>query len=228
MTSHLEACESGSPQHQGARRYLNLDRSRQAPARERGTRLRVRDETKTERGATAVESAIVFSLLIVSLFAVLEFGLAFKSWLSVSHSAREAARAGATFGDNPLADMQVLDEVAQVMAPVGFAPGTQVRIFDAAPGGVGTTYTYAPGTGCGAMAGYSFPDCCDWTPCPEVGRPTYVIPVWDPSARDISAPKTDRLGVEITYSHDWITGFFASTSDFSTTTDFRLEPQVFA
>lgn len=175
-----------------------------------------------------MESALVFSLLILAVFAVLEFGLAFKSWLSVSHSSREAARAGATFGDNPLADMQVLDEVIEIMGTVGFDPGSKVKIFDASPGGLGTTYAYSPGADCDSEPGYSFSDCCDWTPCPEVGRPTYSTPIWDPATRDISAPDTDRLGVEVTYTHRWVTGFFADTSDFTTSTDFKLEPQVFA
>jgi hypothetical protein len=43
----------------------------------------------------------------------------------------------------------------------------------------------------------------------------------------VSAPTTDRIGVEITYSHQWLTGFFADATDFTTATNFQIEPQVF-
>ena len=44
-----------------------------------------------ERGATAVETAIVFPLLVVMFFGILEFGLMFKN----THSFSEASRSGA-------------------------------------------------------------------------------------------------------------------------------------
>ena len=42
-----------------------------------------------KEGQTLVEAALVYALLFLALFAVVEFGLAFKDWLSVSHAARE-------------------------------------------------------------------------------------------------------------------------------------------
>jgi len=187
-----------------------------------------------ERGATLVESAIVFGLLFLTLFAVVEFGLAFKDWLSVSHGSREGARAGATFGQDPAADILILREVEGVMSPIGFPAGSDVRIYNASPAGVwsgvGTTYSYAPGTGCGSTVTPALPGCCDWTPCPEPGRPTYdpgLAPAWPTSQRIVEAPDTDRLGVEVTYHHVWVTQFFADTSDFTTSTEFQLEPEVF-
>ncbi|MGB7859416.1 MAG: TadE/TadG family type IV pilus assembly protein [Acidimicrobiia bacterium] len=185
---------------------------------------------KDERGATLVEAAIAYGLLFLALFAVVEFGLAFKDWLSVSNASRQGARAGATFGDDPSADILVLRNVEDTLSPVGLAASNTVRIFEARPGGTGTTYTFAPGTGCGTVAmwpGGPLPGCCDWTPCPEPGRPTYIVPIWDPLSRDITAPITDRIGVEIVFSHAWVTGFFGSTTDFTTATDFQIEPQLF-
>lgn len=182
---------------------------------------------EAERGATLVEAAISFSMLFLLIFVLIEFGLAFKDWLSVSHASREGARAGATFGDDPASDIEILDEVQSILVAVGLENGDQVKIFQAKPGGLETTYSYDPGADCGADPGYSFPDCCDWTPCPEIGRPNYVTPLWDPTKRDVSAPTTDRLGVEIQFTHDWVTGFFGSSMDMTTETDFQIEPQVF-
>lgn len=184
-----------------------------------------------ERGATLVEAAIVFSLFFLALFAVAEFGLAFKDWLSVSHGSREGARAGATFGQDPAADILILREVEGVMAPIGFPAGSEVRIYNASPAGtwagVGTTYSYAPGTGCASVVIPALPDCCDWTPCPEPGRATFLSPVWPTNQRIVEAPDTDRIGVEVTYFHQWVTGFFADQTDFTTATEFQIEPEVF-
>lgn len=182
-----------------------------------------------ERGATIVEAAIVYGLLFLAMFAIVEFGLAFKDWLSVSHAAREGARAGATYGDDPRADIQILRDVERTLSPAGIAAGIRTRVFEA-PSGESTLYTYAPGTGCGSApppGDPALPGCCDWTPCPEPYRLTYVIPVWDPADRDTEAPTTDRIGVEVQYTHIWVTSFFVPSSDFTTATDFQIEPQVF-
>lgn len=183
-----------------------------------------------ERGATLVEAAIVYGILFLTIFAVLEFGLAFKDWLSVSHASREGARAGATFGNDPDADMRILRDVEATLAPVAITDGMIVTIFKA-PKKVGpsTPYTYTPGSDCSDLSpgGILAGTCCDWKPCPDPFRATYDPPEWDPATRDIEAPQTDRIGVEVQFTHEWITGLFGSTSDFTTATDFQIEPQVF-
>ncbi len=179
-----------------------------------------------DRGATIVEAAIVYGLLFLVLFAVLEFGLAFKDWLSVSHASREGARAGATYGNDPNADIQILRDVEATLGAASIADGMQVRIFE--PGGLGTNYNYTPGSDCSDLSpGMILVGCCDWTPCPEPFRATYTTPNWDPATRDVEAPITDRVGVQVRFMHQWITGFFSPAADFSTSTDFQIEPQVF-
>lgn len=187
-----------------------------------------------DRGATLVEAAISYGLLFLAIFAVVEFGFAFKDWLSVSQAARDGARAGASLGDSPDADIRILRDVEATLAPIGLKVGTDVRIFRANDPGpsYSTSYSYAPGTGCATDAGWSgtpnpLPGCCDWTPCPEVGRDTYSEPTWEPPCRDVSAPLTDRVGVEVAFHHNWLTGMFGSTSDFTVATDFQIEPRVF-
>jgi len=181
---------------------------------------------RKEHGATVVEAAIVYGLFFLALFAVLEFGLAFKNWLSVSHAAREGARAGATYGDDPRADIQILRGVAATLAPASITEDLRVRIFE--PGGESTIYAYEPGwDGSDNSPGKVLVGSCDWKPCPEPFRDSYLTPNWDPADRDISAPTTDRIAVEVQFTHNWITGIFTPATDFTTTTDFQIEPQVF-
>jgi hypothetical protein len=120
-------------------------------------------------------------------------------------------------------------DVERTLSPAGIASGMKVRVFEA-PNGESTLYSYAPGTGCGSNpppGDPALPGCCDWTPCPEPYRLTYIVPVWDPADRDIEAPTTDRIGVEVQFTHQWLTGYFVPSSDFTTSTDFQVEPQVF-
>ena len=185
---------------------------------------------KDDRGATLVEAALVHALLFLALFAVVEFGLAFKDWLSVSHAAREGARAGATYGDDPTADIQILRDVERTLAPAGIAENINVRVFDAASPGTGEDYTYTPGSDCSDNTPVGLPalvGCCDWTPCPEPFRDSYSVPGWDPSTRDVEAPDLDRIAVEVAFTHQWLTNYFVPSSDFTTVTDFQIEPQVF-
>jgi hypothetical protein len=184
-----------------------------------------------ERGATLVEAAVAYSLLFLALFAVVEFGMVFKDWLSVSQATREGARAGATFGNDLSADIKVLDGVETALVPQGWAAGDEVRIFRANSPSASESqlYTYSPGFDCSDPTNVFPPgDCCDWSPCPEQFRTNYTVPGWDPRDRDVTAPNTDRIGVTIELSHEWITGFIGSGAvDLSTTTDFQLEPQFF-
>jgi Flp pilus assembly protein TadG len=52
-----------------------------------------------ERGASLVEFAMVAPLLVVLLFAIVDFGRAFQTWITLTNAAREGARLGATGAD---------------------------------------------------------------------------------------------------------------------------------
>jgi len=177
--------------------------------------------TRRERGASIVEAAIVFPMLFLTIFAIVEFGLAFKDWLTVSHAAREGARAGATYGNDVAADYLILTDAGRHLGAASITI-ENVRIYNATSG-VGTDYDYTPGANC------SGPDCCDWTPCPNPDLPTppYAPPLWNPSTRDVAAPNTDTLGVRVTYTHEWVTGFFKDTTQFTSEVEYHLEPQIF-
>lgn len=53
-----------------------------------------------ERGQSIVEFAVVLPVFLVLLFALVDFGRGFQSWIEVTNAAREGARAGATGADS--------------------------------------------------------------------------------------------------------------------------------
>lgn len=197
---------------------------------ERARRWRPFRDRDGERGATAVEASLTLGILLIVLFGILEFGMAGKNWLTVSHAAREGTRAAATFGDDVTAQIETLDNVAANMGIVAIDdPGLRVRIFDPATG-ISDTYTYYPGsTNCRAPG-----DCCRWTPCPDPyyvaanGLSGYDEPNYTPSGRDVTAPNTGRVGVEVFYNHDWIVNILNLPQiDMSVAVDYSLEPRIF-
>ncbi|QCQ22966.1 pilus assembly protein [Desulfoglaeba alkanexedens ALDC] len=56
---------------------------------------------KAEKGAAAVEFAIILPILIMLLFGIFQFGIAFNNYIAITHAAREGARLAAVDPLNP-------------------------------------------------------------------------------------------------------------------------------
>ncbi len=50
---------------------------------------------KNQKGAAAVEFAIILPLLIMLVFGIIQFGIAYNNWISLTHAARHGARIAA-------------------------------------------------------------------------------------------------------------------------------------
>jgi Flp pilus assembly pilin Flp len=59
---------------------------------------RVRRMLKSERGAAAVEFALVVPVLVLLVFGIIQFGRAYNLYLTATAAAREGARAAAVGG----------------------------------------------------------------------------------------------------------------------------------
>lgn len=162
-----------------------------------------------------VEFAIVFPLLMLVVFAIAEFGMGFKDWLSISHAAREGVRIGAIAGNDASADIAVLNAIEQAMSGENMNDLVAVTISNPDTAGQSTTYSWSSSTA------------CHWVPCPDPAESSYVVPIWDPVTRKISTP-TERIEVSIAFHHDWATGLFmAGPTTWTKTVIMDIEPQVF-
>ena len=52
-------------------------------------------KTKNQKGASAVEFAIILPVLVMILFGMFQFGIAYNNWIALTHAAREGARLAA-------------------------------------------------------------------------------------------------------------------------------------
>ena len=64
-----------------------------------------------DSGATLLESAIVTPVLLVFIFGIFEFGFAFRDYLAVANSTRDAAREASVAGNVRDADYRMLRAV---------------------------------------------------------------------------------------------------------------------
>ncbi|MBU2598175.1 MAG: pilus assembly protein [Actinobacteria bacterium] len=56
---------------------------------------------KNEKGASAVEFAIILPILIMLVFGIFQFGIAYNNYITITHAAREGARRAAVDLNNP-------------------------------------------------------------------------------------------------------------------------------
>jgi Flp pilus assembly protein TadG len=110
---------------------------------------RVRDR---ERGATAVEFALLLPVLLLIVFGIIDFGRALNAQITLTQAAREGARLAALNQPNVISRTQA---AAVGLSPVG------VNVTTSCPPGAGqgvnatvvTTYSFSFVTPVGAIAG---------------------------------------------------------------------------
>jgi len=174
-----------------------------------------------ERGAVAVEMAIVVPVLVLLAFGMLEFGLAFKNKLDMSHAVNQATRHATVLGIEDSADVEILSALeAGLSGQLGAVQ--RVDIFKASAGGaplVWDRYQRDPMSGCG------------WAPCPDPGAGVYGLPAdYKPCERDITlnGDGVDTIGVQVQYTHTWISGVLGlPTQTWFETARGTLEPDLF-
>jgi len=82
-----------------------------------------------QRGAAAIEFAIILPLLVLLIFGMIEFSVLFYDKAMITNASREGARAGIVFSTlGPLSDDQVHQVVANYCSDhlVSFQPGSVV------------------------------------------------------------------------------------------------------
>ena len=91
--------------------------------------IRKRKE-KGEKGQALVEFALLVPIFLILLFAIVDFGMGFYSWITVTNSAREGARLGAVQATTAQIIVRVqdtsdlIDEGTKMTVTVGCGPSS--------------------------------------------------------------------------------------------------------
>ncbi len=178
---------------------------------------------RLEKGASLVEASILLPMLILLAIGLSEVGFLVVDYLTVSNSAREGARTGAAaanFNDTVTgtdADDLILAAVEESACNLNFGDLEEVRIFKADSAGnpmSGAVNVYSPTAALACDSAATNLGCDNGCP-------------WAPSTRDRVPPTFDSLGVEITFSHTDLTGFFPfPTVNWTETAVMRIEPDT--
>ncbi len=93
-------------------------------------RRRTEKGQRGEKGQALVEFALLVPIFLMLLFAVVDFGMGFHSWITVTNSAREGARLGAVQATTAQIIVRVqdtsdlIDEDTQMTVTVGCGPSS--------------------------------------------------------------------------------------------------------
>lgn len=197
--------------------------------------MKHRGKRQLDSGASIVEAAIVIPLLLLVVIAIMEYGLAFKDFLTVSYLSREGARIGALAGDDMTADCAILVGLGDLVTSGDLARIQEIQIYEADPntgaqtGGYNRA-VYVPGnpaTLCTGQTGGQPGD--GW-------NISYVGGGYDPTSRGVAVSATtggsnlDLIGVRVILNRNWVTGFgpFSGSSTVDESTITRMEPEVYS
>jgi Flp pilus assembly protein TadG len=196
--------------------------------------MRSARKSKRDKGATLVEASLAFPILILIVVSILELGMLFKDYLTVSYLSREAARIGALAGDDPEADCAILLGIEALASPRDLDRMGRVEIYRASPQGL-----VLAGPNTGVYVGGGQPQCTPggdpddtWVVNSTVWPPVPCTPSTEPNCRAVSVGPNltpDIIGVRLQMPHDWITGFppYRGTVQIDERTITRMEPKAF-
>ena len=178
---------------------------------------------RTERGAVAVEAAIITPLLVALAFGIIEFGLLLKDDLGVTSSVRAGARMASA---EPRAATFAQDAANQVAREGSALDMTKVRalwVYKADPAYISTRGTPLGGSGtfnaCSACVKFV------WSPWAK----KFVVsgtPSWTPTQQNACSGDVNRdsVGVYLKYDHPAVTNLFFRQFTLTSHTVMSLEP----
>ncbi len=179
-----------------------------------------------ENGATLIEMAVAFPLIILMIVGLIEIGMAFKDFLTISAASREGARVAALAGTDSQSDCAVLISIADLVTPGDLDRIDRVEIYKAAEGTgtqglTNTAVLNPPHDPMNCQQPHTVTD--GWT----------ISPVNYPAGSrqtEVGSSNLDIVGVRVIMTRSWITGFppFRGSFTINETTITRVEPEVFA
>ena len=178
----------------------------------------IRKRPSRQRGAVAVEFAIVLPLLALLVFGAVEMGSAWNDSQTVLTSSRTAARSLAQFGDAPEADRDALLSIEAAFANTNVtvaaviiyesddavnAGGAPTACVAAAEAGV----TYAGGENCNVYPTAEFTTAVGPTGAASFGcTGTDLDSNWCPTSRTRNQATATFIGVEVFGTRTSVTG----------------------
>ncbi|MET1059025.1 MAG: TadE/TadG family type IV pilus assembly protein [Nocardioides sp.] len=192
-----------------------------------------------QRGAVAVEAALVLPILVLILFGIIEYSLVFRDSLSITSATRQGARVASAAADAgpgvcetgptappcaPAGTPALAQAAADAIQRAGSAMPKDtidyILVYKANnkgfPGAAGNT---TMPTSC---AGYASCVMFVWRPSADAFR--YQSGTWDSRTINACVNESDTLGVYMHATHDMVSGFFGQTKTLQDRAVMKFEP----
>lgn len=168
------------------------------------------------RGQAMLEFALVAPLLFILIFGIIEYSLITFSIGTVNYATKDASRLGSLLGSSdPNVDTKMVTDIRNRTAGIAMAQVMKIEIFRAnADGSIATI----PGSSTLADNIYDINGLVTTAP-------------WTPDLRQQTLLNADYIGVRVTYSYTYLTGFVGSGASGLTLQAVsiqRIEPLDFA
>jgi len=174
-----------------------------------------------------MEAAIGSILVVTLIFGIIEFGLAFKDYLSMSAAVRDGARLASTLGSTTSTDYDVIQQIKKRMVAVDSNQIERIVVFKASSP---SSTIESVNSGCKTT---SITNVCNSYSTADLTRPSSDF-VGTGAARDVAWPPGDRedtlsgppdyVGVWVQISHQNITGLINVAESYSDEVVMRIEP----
>jgi hypothetical protein len=189
-------------------------RGSQMPARRRKAIL-------GDRGASAVEAAIVTPVVMVLLFGIIELGFVFKDYLAVAGAVRAGVRTASANPRTANFAQAAANKVAQTGGAMNFSDVQQLWVFKVDPT-TNKTIGFTNYSDCSYCVKFKW-DSGTKAFVPIIGGDSWASTAQNACSLSIGGP-LDRIGVYLQLKHDPFTGLVLQTIYISEASILSLEP----
>lgn len=199
-----------------------------------------------DAGTALLETALVAPVFIVMVFGILEFGLVYRDYLTVTDAASDSAKVGSIQGPYPTAngetaDYSIVKNARENLSNLDVNDVERVVVFQASPSAAGAAIDQVPETCKSGSFGPNPSAKCNVYPggqaflAVQAGNANYFkcgnggagfSCGWNPNNRADGPTWSDidHLGVYIKVNHPMLTGFFGDDFTIEYAAINRLEP----
>lgn len=174
-------------------------------------------------------------LFFFMVFGILEFGFAFKDYLTLANGTRDGARTASTAGNQGDADYLILQGIQDAMSAMNDGSIERIVVFHAAgpesavPSGCAAGTAQTGASACNVYTPDDFDLAATEFDCGGSGSAPDNF--WCPTDRKVATAGTygppDYIGVWIRVNYDYITGLFPGGGlTFDDQTIIRIEPRT--
>ncbi len=188
----------------------------------RGAATRRADRQRGDRGAVAVEAALITPILILLVFGIIEFGLVFKDQLGLTSSVRAGARIASAEPRKATFAQDAADQVAREGGALRMASVKELWVYKADPAFLTTRGTPVGGSG-------TFTTCTvcvkfTWNASQNKFLPSSTT--WTSLQQNACQGDVNResVGVYLKFDHDAVTGLLFNSLMLDSHTVMSLEP----